>query len=133
MILKKQVITMLALAICVIAGVAAVEPPKGKFKNLKILPQDISEEKLDSIMESYNKALGIGCGFCHSAVTNFPDSLDFAVDTNPMKEDARKMMRMTIDINKNNFYFDKNIRPEYLNVVHCKTCHRGEPYPYPIE
>ena len=39
------------------------------------------------------------------------------------------MMRMTIDINKTNFYFDKNERPEYLKVVNCKTCHRGEPFP----
>ena len=46
-----------------------------------------------------------------------------------MKENARDMLRMTIDINKNNFYFDKNIQPEYLNTVTCKTCHRGEPFP----
>jgi hypothetical protein len=36
---------------------------------------------------------------------------------------------MSIDINKKYFYFDKNIQPEYLNVVHCNTCHHGEPVP----
>ncbi|MEI9944274.1 MAG: photosynthetic reaction center cytochrome c subunit family protein [Chitinophagaceae bacterium] len=46
-----------------------------------------------------------------------------------MKEDARDMMRMTIGINKDYFYYNKNIIPEYLNVVNCMTCHRGEPYP----
>jgi len=117
------------LAAFVMLGIAAAKPPAGTHRNLQILPKDISDQKLDSIMESYNNALGIGCGFCHSPAKNIADSLDFASDENPMKEDARKMMRMTIDINKNNFYFDKSIRPEYLNVVHCKTCHRGEAYP----
>lgn len=127
--ISKQVITIFALLVSVIAGTAAIKAPKGKHKNLKILPQDISQEKLDSIMLSYNKALGIGCGFCHNPYKNFPDSLDFADDQNPMKTEARKMMEMTISLNKTYFYFDKNERPEYLKVVHCMTCHRGEAYP----
>src|SRR5688572_21231568 len=94
---KKKLIALLVLASFVIFGVAAGKPPAGEFKNLKVLPKDISEQKLDSIMESYNKALGIGCGFCHSPAKINPDSLDYAVDENPMKENARKMMRMTIE------------------------------------
>ena len=129
MIFKKKIVTALALTLLVIAGVAAVTSPKAKHKNLKILPQDISEQKLDSIMESYSKALGVTCKFCHTEVKGFADSLDYAVDDNPMKENAREMMRMTIYINKTHFYFDKNERPEYLKVVNCKTCHRGEPFP----
>lgn len=117
------------MASLVVLGVAAVKTPDGIHKNLQVLPRDISDQKLDSIMDSYNKALGIGCNFCHSAVKNFPDSIDYAADDNPMKENARKMMRMTIEINKNHFYFDKTERPEYLKVVNCKTCHRGEPFP----
>ena len=57
------------------------------------------------------------------------DSLDYASDADPMKENARRMMRMTIELNKNYFYFDTAVRPEYLNVVTCKTCHRGEAFP----
>ena len=129
MIIKKQFITVLLLTALVTAGVAAVTLPKPKHKNLKILPQDISEPMLDSIMESYNKALGVNCEFCHVPVKNFPDSLDFALDDEPMKENARKMMRMTIHLNKTYFNFDSTIRPEYLKVVNCKTCHRGEPFP----
>ena len=91
--------------------------------------EDISEQKLDSIMESYNKALGIGCKFCHAPVANFPDSLDYASDSLPMKENAREMMRMNIYINKTYFYYPKTERPEYLNTVSCMTCHRGEEYP----
>lgn len=129
MFFKKQIIALSVLAALVIGGVAAVNPPGEKYKNLKILPKDISEQKLDSIMESYSKALGISCSFCHAEVKNFPDSLDYASDANTMKENAREMMRMTILINKTYFHFDKNEKPEYLKVVNCKTCHRGEPYP----
>lgn len=125
----KKGITILALGAFVVVGIAAGKIPQYEHKNLQVLPKDISDEKLDSIMQSYNKALGIGCGFCHSPMKNFSDSLDYAVDENPMKQEARKMMIMTIDINKTHFYYDSTIRPEYLNVVHCKTCHRGEAYP----
>ena len=129
MIIKKKVITVSVLTMLVIVGIAAVSKPNGKHKNLKILPNDISVQKLDSIMEAYSKALGVSCDFCHTAVVGFKDSLDYASDKHEMKENARKMMRMTIEINKTNFYFDTTQRPEYLKVVHCKTCHRGEPYP----
>ena len=126
---RKQVFTLTLLTVLVISGVAAIAIPKSKHKNLKVLPQDISGPMLDSIMESYSKALGVTCKFCHTAYKGFPDSLDYAADIEPMKENARKMMRMVIDINKNNFYFDSTVRPEYLKVVNCKTCHRGEPFP----
>ena len=80
-------------------------------------------------MESYSKAPGSSCSFCHTEIKTFPDSLDYASDENVMKENAREMMRMTILINKTYFYFDKNEMPEYLKTVNCKTCHRREPYP----
>ena len=126
---SRKIVTLLALSVLVMAGVAAVKAPSGPYMNLQVLPKDISEQRLDSIMKSYNKALGIGCSFCHAEVKNFPDSLDFASDEKPMKKDARKMMQMTIEINKQNFYYDKTERPEYLKVVTCKTCHRGDAYP----
>lgn len=133
MFIKKKIIVTTTLVAIVSLGVAAVTAPKNKFKNLKVLPTDISDAKLDSIMESYNIALGVKCNFCHVSYSklNFAmkDSLDYASDKEPMKENARDMMRMTIEINKNHFYFDKNERPEYLHTVTCKTCHRGEPFP----
>ena len=113
----------------VILGMAAVQLPYTNERNLKILPKDISDQKLDSIMQTYNIALGVKCEFCHVPMKNIKDSLDYASDAEPMKENARKMMRMVIKINTENFYFDKNTRPEYLHTVHCKTCHRGEPFP----
>lgn len=127
--INKKGITVAALVLLVVAGIAAVRAPDDRHKNLKVLPQEISAPLLDSIMKSYTVALGIDCSFCHSAMKDIPDSLDYAADGNEMKENALKMMRMTIDINKNNFYYDKTIRPEYLNTINCMTCHRGEAYP----
>ena len=52
-------------------------------------------------MGFFSAALGVGCEFCHG-----PDSIGnwqgFADET-PMKETARKMMRMVDEINKKQF------------------------------
>jgi hypothetical protein len=129
MITKLQLFTFAGLILFVGLGIAATRMP-AKPRNLKVLPQDISDEKLDSIMHTYNKALAVNCAFCHSPYDkNFPDSLNFASDEKPMKTDARKMMRLTIQINKDYFYYDTLERPEYLKVVNCMTCHRGNPFP----
>ncbi len=129
MLHKKKILAFSLLAAFVVLGVAAIRPPVQKDRNLKVLPKDISDEKLDSIMHTYNIALGVKCNFCHVRQLIGLDSLNYASDAEPMKENAREMMKMVIQINKNNFYFDKNERPEYLHTVTCKTCHRGEPFP----
>jgi len=134
MIFKKKATTFLVMTTLVVAGTAATIMPKHQFRNLKVLPQDIGERQLDSIMDSYNRALKVNCDFCHSAPkANFPltpvnNDIDFALD-NEMKEEARRMMRMTISINKTYFNQDSTRKPELLNVVSCNTCHRGNPFP----
>ncbi|MEI9909673.1 MAG: c-type cytochrome [Bacteroidota bacterium] len=133
MIHKKKMTTLFVLTVFVLVGAAASLPRK-KERNLQVLPKDISDQMLDSIMQTYNNALGVTCNFCHSpakATTPFKpagDHLDFALD-NGMKETARHMMRLTIAINKTYFYYDTASRPEYLKVITCKTCHRGQPFP----
>lgn len=127
MLNKNKWIVFLCFLAFVSLGVAAVKAPQER--NLKVLPKDISDQKLDSIMESYNKALGVKCEFCHVKQKVYPGNFDYRSDAEPMKENAREMMRMTIEINKNHFYFNKDIQPEYLNTITCKTCHRGEPFP----
>jgi Photosynthetic reaction centre cytochrome C subunit len=127
---KKKIIATIMLVVLVSAGVAAVNAPRYKHKNLKVLPGDISDEKLDSIMKTYTIALGVNCQFCHvRSLNNFPDSLDYASDKEPMKNNARDMMRMVITINSTYFYFDSTQRPEYLHTITCKNCHRGQPLP----
>ncbi|HMU44982.1 MAG TPA: c-type cytochrome [Chitinophagaceae bacterium] len=129
MVPEKKIISVILFLVIVVVSMATIQKPYIKERNLKVLPKDISDEKLDSIMQTYNIALGVKCNFCHVAVKNVPDSLDYASDAEPMKENARKMMEMVISINKTYFNFDQSVRPEYLNTIHCKTCHRGEPFP----
>jgi hypothetical protein len=131
---KKKMMALSVLTAFVLLGAAASLPRK-KGRNLQVLPKDISDRMLDSIMQTYNKALGVTCDFCHTKAKPlfFTDSakagtLDYAAD-NSMKENARRMMRLTIDINKTYFYWDTLTRPEYLKVITCKTCHRGHPFP----
>ncbi len=125
---RKKGIIFIAIVAFVVLGVAASKPPTGR--NLKVLPKDISDQKLDSFMHVYTKALGEKCSFCHVPFNkNFPDSLDYASDAEPMKEEARKMMLMTMEINKTNFWFDKNTQPLYLKTISCKTCHNGQAIP----
>ena len=125
---KRKIYVLLPMLAFVILGTAAIRR-SGTDRNLKVLPKDISDARLDSIMQTYNKALGVKCDFCHVPVKGYKDSLDYASDAIAMKETARKMMRMTIKINQENFYFDKTKMPEYLNTVRCMTCHQGEAFP----
>jgi hypothetical protein len=130
----KSKLSFIAFAFLIFTAVAATIHSQDNYKNLKILPKDISTQKLDSIMGAYSKALNVSCSFCHtpandSTALNTTDKpLDFAAD-NSMKENARRMMELTMHINQKYFYFDSAVKPIYLNVVHCNTCHRGNPYP----
>ena len=133
MIPKQQLVTTLFIIACVTFGVAAMRLPQKQTRNLKVLPQDISDRVLDSFMGSYNRALGVKCDFCHVKINMFSDELNFASDVNPMKDQARKMMRLTIQLNKDYFYFDSTKKPEFLNVVTCLTCHRGDPMPVDLK
>lgn len=128
---KNKLLAVFALAVFVMLGVAAVHNPFQKERNLKVLPKDISDSKLDSIMQTYNVALGVNCKFCHTPalVFGYKDSLDYVSDKEPMKENARDMMRMVIDINKRYFYYDTLQRPEYLHTITCKSCHQGHEIP----
>jgi len=114
----------------VIIGIAASKPPAEKFKNLKVLPKNISEQMMDSVMNEFEKALGVGCDFCHVKPADSTADWDMASDDRPEKSIARKMIKMTNKINKDFFnattkYGDENAVLE----IHCVTCHHGEPHP----
>ena len=126
---KKKLAVLSVLIAFVLLGAAASLHQK-KERNLKVLPRDISDPMLDSIMQTYNKALGVNCSFCHTPDNGVSaaDSINYALDYS-MKENARRMMRLNIEINKTYFYYDTASRPEYLKVITCKTCHQGHPFP----
>jgi len=100
--MKKSLLVILSCIVSVIifqAFTTLYEPP---FKNLQILPKDISGHDLDSVMHHFTAALGVKCNFCHVR-NEEAKQMDFASDDKPEKKIARKMMLMAIDINKNYF------------------------------
>lgn len=122
---RKSFIVLASIAFIIIAF-AAAEPGQHKFKNLKVLPKNISEKALDTIMDNFKAALGVKCGYCHER-NDSTKHFDFASDAKPEKETARKMMLMTMDINQKYFNFKKEkIAPQ---TITCITCHRGAPRP----
>jgi photosynthetic reaction center cytochrome c subunit len=88
-------------------------PKKGggpPHKNLKILKDD----DIRPMMGAFRAALGQQCTYCHVQG-------DFADDSNPKKEIARKMIKMVND--------DNAIFPDGKVHITCYTCHRGKVTP----
>lgn len=129
--MSKKLTVLLILAAAVFVGITAFKPketpPPGKWQNLKVLPQDISEDSLKAIMHFYSTSLGVKCTFCHAMGDN--GHPNFASDDKPEKNIARYMMKMTTDINTNYFNFKKVANPDTIRVVTCYTCHNGNPHP----
>lgn len=71
-------------------------------------------DQLGRVMNLMAASLGVNCNFCH--VPN-----DFPNDAKPEKQTARQMIKMTFDLNKNNF----EGRPE----ISCNTCHQAHAHP----
>ena len=100
--MKKSFLILFGCILAIVCFQAFTTSNDPKFKNLQILPKDISDHDLDSVMHHFSQALGVKCNFCH--VRNEEEKkMDFASDEKPEKKIARKMMLMAIDINKNYF------------------------------
>lgn len=119
----------IVLFLFIIVGIAAMEQPQNdRFKNLQVLPKNITADSLDRIMDGFNKMLGVDCKYCHVRDKK-ADTLMFDKDDKAEKEITRNMMRMTMDINKKYFEFNETVKAEQVQAVTCYTCHRGEPMP----
>ena len=105
----------------------AIAKVESQWGNLKILPQDISDEELKSVMREFNTALGVKCSHCH-APNPETGKMDFASDAKKEKDFARHMMTMTDDLNKKHFDYDTNDKKK----VSCFTCHQGSVKPKKI-
>ncbi|HEY0434392.1 MAG TPA: c-type cytochrome [Chitinophagaceae bacterium] len=128
--LPKQGVVVIVLVVFVVIGIAAVRPSPREFKNLKVLPKNISEKTLDKVMEEFSKALNVECNYCHVQSATDSTQWDMASDDKPEKNIARKMIVMSNKINKDFFkaatkYGDENAVLE----IRCMTCHRGEAHP----
>jgi hypothetical protein len=126
---SKKYGVIAALGIVVIAGIAAVPAPANEYKNLKVLPKDISTKDLSRIMiDDFEDGLGVSCGFCHAEEKD-SHKLDYASDEKPEKEIARLMMKMTLDVNEKYFQTTHPMIGDTTLSITCITCHRGQPRP----
>lgn len=125
---KKTFVVLSVLTIAVTAGVAAL-PPANEYKNLKVLPKNISTKDLSKIMvDDFEDGLGVSCGFCHVEQKD-SHKLDYASDEKPEKQIARLMMKMTMGINKNYFKLKHPVIGDSILAITCATCHNGQPRP----
>jgi hypothetical protein len=126
------------------AAAPATTSPAG-FKNLKVLPRDISREQLLTVMRTFTRSLGVKCNHCHVATATTPkEVLDFPSDAKEEKRVARVMIQMTRQINEE--WLERVEQAEGDGEadeapaatgtaeltqprVGCWTCHRGHAEP----
>jgi len=114
---RSQALRRAALAACTWAlalPAHAQSAPAGKtaeqqFKNIQALQGTPADQVLPA-MQFMAASLGVECEFCH--VEGKLDS-----DDKPAKKTARKMIAMTLAINKDSFDSGKEVT--------CYSCHRG--------
>jgi len=124
-----KVKVLAGLTAFVFVGIAAVKQPgTEQFKNLQVLPKNITADSLDKIMDGFTANLGVDCRYCHVRDKK-ADTLMFDKDDKPEKEIARNMMRMTADINEKYFHFNEEVKAGEVQAVTCFTCHHGQPMP----
>jgi len=126
--MKKLILTG-ALFAGIIALSFTIKGEEPRYKNLKVLPKNITERQMDSVMKSFSAALGQKCNFCHVRTADKQD-MDWASDKHKHKLIAREMIRMTQQINKK--YFEEAGDAKSLDtrlMVTCYTCHNGKVEP----
>ncbi len=126
---KAGVSFVLVIVVSLCAAATSEKTAGPVYKNLKVLPKDISSKELQGIMvDDFQDGLGVTCGFCHANAKN-GHGLDFASDEKPEKEISRAMIRMTIGINKKYFKQRHVLLGSDGLVVSCATCHKGQAFP----
>lgn len=98
----------------------SVKKASQQFKNIQVL-KDLPVDQFYPTMHFMADSLGVQCVDCHVGV---PGQVDGEKDDKQMKRTARKMLLMTMEINKTNFD-GQNAKP----AVTCYTCHRGSLQP----
>lgn len=126
-----------ALLAIVLLSAAAAAQERGTFRNLQVLPGDISRAELNAVMLDNLLGLGLprlqgeGCLYCHVGDMETPrEGWDYASDAKPMKLKARVMMAMTRDVNASLSHLPSRLDATYR--VTCFTCHAGRSDPRPL-
>jgi tetratricopeptide (TPR) repeat protein len=106
------------------AGRTAAQIPT-EFRNLQVLPEDISADSLTMLMRSFSFATGLRCEGCHVMGENASfEGARFHLDDKLTKRQARYMLQM---VNRLNDEILPGLpeRDTPALRVECKTCHRG--------
>jgi hypothetical protein len=98
-------------------GQPAEQTMEQRYKNIQAL-KGLPASQMSNMMNYISAALGMGCADCHVRTNG---QFEFDKDDNNHKKIARRMILMTMDINKQSF----NGRPQ----VSCYTCHQGQGHP----
>jgi hypothetical protein len=122
--MKRTILVTLGFAFVISVSLAFTKDDP-LYKNLKVLPKNITKEQMDSVMHHFSGSLGVRCSFCHVR-NDSTKTWDFASDAMPHKAKAREMIKMMDKINDK--YFDvtggkRNITTQLM--VTCYTCHHG--------
>lgn len=126
---KKLLVTLGLLSIVVFGAMTTSKPQDEGFKNLKVLPKNISGGNLHKVMEDWEHSLGVHCNFCH-ARNEETKKMDWASDAKPEKAMARDMYKMMNKINQKYFHAKKDSLGMIMQSgVNCNTCHRGTAHP----
>jgi hypothetical protein len=97
------------------------------FKNLKVLPKDITRPDLIANMKFFSQSLGVRCTYCHVGTEGQPlSTFDFASDAKEHKKIARDMMRLAQHINTDHLPAITGLPDAKIT---CFTCHRGSTKP----
>ncbi|MFZ2491587.1 MAG: c-type cytochrome [Thermoanaerobaculia bacterium] len=131
-------------ALLLVLGCTTAQPPAkpaSEFKNLQVLPPEISRDELVATMRSFTRSLGVKCNECHVVTATDPEEkLDFPSDAKEEKRVARVMIQMTRQINGGWMERVEAAEGEHHEApsaeaspeapkVSCWTCHRGKTKP----
>ena len=93
---------------------------EGREKNVKLLG-DLPVSQFIPVMNYFAASLGRRCNFCH---VNNNGQWDYASDAKPEKNTAREMIKMVLELHKQNF--------SGAGEISCYTCHRGSNNPVSV-
>jgi hypothetical protein len=97
------------------------------YKNLKVLPKDITRPQLLGSMKFFAQSLGVRCTYCHVGTEGQPlSTFDFASDAKDHKDTARGMIQLVAHLNKDHLPAITGLADA---KVTCFTCHRGSTKP----
>ena len=119
----KNALFVTALVTMVGAGIYAqgqAAPQARTPQNLQVLPKDLTLQQVQQTMRGFVAALGVECSHCHVGGMQ-----DRAKDDNPKKALARKMLQMTMALNKDLASVGEPAAAGAAKVT-CFTCHRGQ-------